>query len=268
MSYWKDKVTVITGGSAGLGLAIASGLAEQGAKLVLAARRAEPLNQRAGELSSRHKVDVLTVPTDITSDEQVEKLIRQTVDQHGRIDALFNCAGRSTRGDLNSTTAADFADLMELNFFALVRCTHAALPHLLKTKGHVVNIGSLASKSAAAYLGAYPPSKFAVAAYTQQLRLELGPAGLHAMLVCPGPLAREDAGDRYATEAAELPEQARRAGGGVKLHGINPELLARRILKSTERRRAELVAPGRSRLLFAIAQMSPALGDWIVRRMT
>ena len=268
MPYWKDKVVVITGGSAGLGLAIATALAEQGAKLVLAARDAEVLKQREDELSSKYGVDVLGVSTDITNAEQVDDLIRQTVARFERIDALVNCAGRSTRGDLRETTAEDFAESMDLNFLGTVRCTHAALPHLLKSRGHVINIGSLASKAASAHLGAYPPSKFAVAAYSQQLRIELGPLGLGVLLVCPGPIRREDGGERYSQQAADLPPEANRPGAGVKLRGIEPALLAKKIVTCAERRQIELVLPARSRLLFAISQISPRLGDWILRRMT
>ena len=83
---------------------------------------------------------------------------------------------------------------------------------------------------AAPYLGAYPVSKFAVAAYSHQLRLELGPRGLHVLLVCPGPIARADAGSRYADQATDLPPSARRAGGGVRIKGLDPDLLAARVL--------------------------------------
>jgi short-subunit dehydrogenase len=117
-------------------------------------------------------------------------------------------------------------------------------------------------------LGAYPASKFPLAAYAQQLRLELGPLGLHTLLVCPGPIRRDDAGSRYDSKAGDLPAAAREPGGGVKLKGIDPDWLARRILVACERRQAELIVPGRAKLLFAISQLWPALGDWIVTRMT
>jgi hypothetical protein len=87
-------------------------------------------------------------------------------------------------------------------------------------------------------------------------------------LVLPGPIAREDAGVRYASQAADLPANARQPGGGVKLKGIDPAKLARRILRACERRRPELVVPARARLLFTLQQLSPRLGDWILRRMT
>jgi short-subunit dehydrogenase len=139
---------------------------------------------------------------------------------------------------------------------------------LIANRGHLVNIGSLSAKTASRFLGAYPASKFPVAAYSQQLRLELAPQGVHVLLVCPGPLAREDAGRRYDAQAADLPDTARRPGGGVKLKGISPPRLARKIVQYCQRRRPELVMPARARVLFALAQLSPTLGDWILKKMT
>jgi uncharacterized protein len=131
-----------------------------------------------------------------------------------------------------------------------------------------VNIGSLAAKSASRWVGAYPATKHAVAAYSQQLRLELGPQGLHVLLVCPGPIARE--GSRlYPLEGMEdVPERARHPGAGVRARAISPEALAKAILRACERRRPELVMPGYFRLLFALGHLSPRLGDWLVLRMT
>jgi NAD(P)-dependent dehydrogenase (short-subunit alcohol dehydrogenase family) len=212
--------------------------------------------------------DVLTVRADVTDQVQVEHLLARVRDHYGRLDVLVNSAGRSARGTVQGTTPEEFRELWELNFLAAVRCTNAALPFLLATRGHVVQIGSLSAKLASRYLGAYPSSKFALAAYAQQLRLELGPEGLHVLLVCPGPLVRDDAGRRYATDKAELPAAARQPGGGVKIRAIDPDWLAERIVAACRRRQAELVVPAKARLLFALAQLSPKLGDWIVRRMT
>jgi short-subunit dehydrogenase len=158
--------------------------------------------------------------------------------------------------------------LLELNFLAAVRCTQQALPHLLPSRGHLVFIGSLASKVASSYLGAYPASKFPLGAYAQQLRMELGANGLHTLLVCPGPIRRDDQGVRYDSQTEGLPESARRPGGGVRLKGIDPRQLAQRIAKACERRQAELVMPSSARWLAAISQLWPTLGDRIIRRMT
>jgi short-subunit dehydrogenase len=268
MAYWTEKVILITGGSAGLGLAIARQSLQAGAKVVIAARDAEKLASAAAELGREGQGAIECVAADITQQTEVDALIAKAVERFGRLDALVNCAGKSSRGSAIETTPEQFQQLWELNFLATVRCTQAAMPHMLAARGHLVNIGSLASKSAAKHLGAYPARKFPVAAYSQQLRLELGEQGLHVLLVCPGPIRRTDGGNRYDQEAANLPEAARQPGGGVKLKGIDPDELARRILRACERRQLELVVPAKSRILFALAQLWPTAGDWLLKRMT
>jgi len=267
MPYWTDKVALITGGSRGLGLAIAQALARAGARVVITARDQQRLSAAAAAIStSGRKCGWL--PADLTQQDQVEALFAQVVSLHQRLDLLVNCAGRSSRGEVAATSADQFRELIDVNFLSTVRCTRVALPHLLQSRGHVVHIGSLAAKIASRYLGAYPASKFPLAAYAQQLRLELGPKGLHVLLVCPGPLRREDAGSRYAEQAASLPPETRLPGGGVKLKGIEPGWLAQKILLACQKRQPEVVVPARARLLFALAQLWPKLGDWIVERMT
>lgn len=267
MDYWRDKTVLITGGSSGLGRALADAFAAAGARLALVGLEASAVEAAAAELCSRG-TEVLGLSADITQPGEVEGAVAATLRRFGQLDALVNCAGRSMRGKVADATPEQFRELMELNFIALVRCTRAALPHLLARKGHVVNIGSLASKSAARWVGAYPATKFAVAAYSQQLRLELGPEGLHVLLVCPGPLARKE--ERlYPLEGLEdVPPQARRPGAGVKVRPIDPARLSAAILQACQKRQAELVVPAKARWLFAIAQLWPELGDWLVRRFT
>ncbi len=267
MGYWRDKAVLITGGSSGLGRALAEAFAAEGCRLALIGLEAPAVEAAAAELRSRG-TEVLPLPADITRPEAVDAAIGATVGRFGQLDVLVNCAGRSMRGKIADTTPEQFRELMELNFIALVRCTRAALPYLLARRGHVVNIGSLASKAASRWVGAYPATKFAVAAYCQQLRLELGPQGLHVLLVCPGPLARNE--DRlYPLEGLEdVPERARRPGAGVKVRPIDPARLSAAILRACQARKAELVVPGKARWLFAVAQLWPEWGDWLLRRFT
>jgi NAD(P)-dependent dehydrogenase (short-subunit alcohol dehydrogenase family) len=266
-TYWQDRVALVTGGSSGLGRVIADTLAAAGAKVAIAALEGDAVAATEAEMRQAG-YDVLGMRADITQQADVDRVFQQTLDRFGRLDVLVNNAGRSMRGKLMDTRPEQFRELMELNLIALVRCTRAAVPHLLRRRGHVVNIGSLAAKSASRWVGAYPASKHAVAAYSQQLRLELGPEGLHVLLVCPGPIARKDARLFPLAGMEDVPERARGPGAGVRVGAIPPERLARSILRACERRRAELVVPAYARLLFVLGQLWPELGDWIVRRMT
>jgi NAD(P)-dependent dehydrogenase (short-subunit alcohol dehydrogenase family) len=267
MSYWNHKAALVTGGSSGFGRVLAQTLSAAGARVALADRDADALHRTVEQMRSA-RCAVQGFVADVTRADQVESLVADAVRHWGRLDLLANIVGRSARGKVLDTSPDGFRELLEVNFLSMVHCTRAAAPHLIQSRGHVVNMGSLAAKSAARYLAGYPVSKFAVAAYSQQLRYELGPLGVHVLLVCPGPMARPDAGRRYDDQAGDLPEAARRPGGGVKLQGISPDTLAARVLKYCERRAPELVMPGRARLLFALAQLWPALGDWLLLRMT
>lgn len=262
-----QKCALVTGASSGLGLAISRQCLNAGMKVALVARDEAKLQQAMRSLQVPAD-QTLAIAADITQQADVDRLAAQVQQTWGRLDLLVNCAGKSSRGKIEDTTPEQFQELWDLNFLAAVRCTRALLPLLLETKGHIVQIGSLAAKGASKYLGAYPASKFALAAYSQQLRIELADRGVHVLLVCPGPIARDDAGQRYTAQSADLPDSAKKPGGGVKLKGISPDDLAQRILRACERRQPELVIPFKAKLLFAISQLWPSLGDWITNRMT
>jgi len=265
--YWSGKVVVVTGGSSGLGRALAEAFARSGADVVVSARSIAPLESVAAELRG-FGTHVAAIAADVTRQEQVDSLIGQTVARFGRLDVLVNNVGRSTRGALADTSAEEFAELMDINFYSAVRCTRAALPHLIRNRGHLVNIGSLSGKSASRYVGAYSATKFALAAYTQQLRMELRGQGVHVMLVSPGPISREDSGRRYADKMEGLPERAAKPGAGVRISPVRPERLAAAILKACRRRQPELIYPPLARLFIAAIHLFPRLGDWMVRKMT
>jgi short-subunit dehydrogenase len=267
MTYWQDKVCVIAGGSAGLGFSIGRALTERGARVVLTARRQDVLDAAVAELTAAGG-KVVGIVGDMAWQEDVDRIAVDVAERFGRVDMLCNCAGRSTRGLVLETAPEDFQQLLDANFMTTVRATRAFAPALLSSRGHLVNVGSLASKLAPRFTGAYPVSKFAVAAYTQQLRQELTDQGLHVMLVCPGPFKRDDNGRRYAAESAGVPAAAQAPGAGAHLKTLDPDEMAVRILKACEQRQPELVVPTRVRWLCAIMQLWPAWGDRLLRRST
>jgi short-subunit dehydrogenase len=264
MSYWQDKRAIVTGGTLGLGKQLARLLVERGARVAVVARGQEGLDNTARELSACGG-QVLAIAADVTKDADMTRLAATIRDAWGGADFLCHSAGRSMRSQAISTPVEKYQELFELNFLSSVRCIQAFHEMLAASRGHYVMMGSLAGKIAPRYYGAYPASKFAVSALAQQLRLELGPQGVHVLLVCPGPILRE-VERRY--EATDVPPEALTVAAGAKLRSIDPNQLAVQILRACERRRAELVVPGKARLLFAVSQLWPELGDWILRRRT
>lgn len=274
---WQGRVVLVTGGSAGLGLSLARAWGRRGARVLIAARDSARIAAALTELTSEG-LDARGWPADVTRQSDVDSLVHRLQVEYGRLDVLVNAVGRSTRGEALQVTPDEFRELMDVNFLTAVRCCRAFAPLLKATaaatstgkqpESWIVNIGSLASKSAAKYLGGYPPSKFALAGYSQQLRYELREHGIHVMLVCPGPIKRTDGGRRYDSLAANLPDAARQPGGGVQLTGLEPDYIAGKVIRGCEKRHPELVLPGKARLLFALAQLFPRLGDWIVGKKT
>lgn len=265
---FQDQTVLVTGGSSGLGLAVAEAFAQAGARICLVARNADRLDLAADELKRRGYTRITTFPADVTCDEQVDNLFRSLEQQFSELNVLVNAVGASDRAAILDVSPERFQRLWELNFLAVVRCTRAAAPMLTRSRGRIVNIGSLASKVASPYLGAYPATKFALAAYSQQLRLELQPRGVHVLLVCPGPVERKDAGSRYDALAADLPPSARQPGGGANLKSINASDLAQRIVSACDRGESELVIPSKVKWLAAVAQILPSWADRVLLKST
>src|SRR5690349_15287267 len=167
MSYWQGKRALIIGGSAGLGRAIADVLAQYGARLAIVGRRQSQLDIAIKELKACG-ADVMDIAADVTKPDDIERIFDRVKTEWSGVDFLCHCAGRSMRGTMLGTTADDFRQLWETNFLSAVQCVQKFSAPLVGSRGHVVLIGSLASKVATGYLGAYPASKFPLAALAQQ----------------------------------------------------------------------------------------------------
>ena len=210
---------------------------------------------------------MVPIVADVTDDTSVQSAVAQIESQFGRLDVWVNNVGKSTRASITECSIDTYNDLMQLNVYSAIRCTQFALPLLQKSSGSLLSIGSLASKTAWPWMAPYSVSKHALAAFMHQLRLE-GPDNVNFLHVLPGPIKRSDAGTRYNDQAASVSEAARKPGAGAKVKGIDPKFLAEKIVRAEQRRQSELIVPNKSRILFAVAQLSPTLGDWLLRRFT
>lgn len=185
------NVVIVTGASEGIGLELVTQMArkERGKlTLVLAARRADRLEEVAQKLRSLG-TQVECIPTDISDKQACRHLIDETMRRTGRIDVLVNNAGMSAHANFEGTTDVDlewFEKLMVINYWSVVWLTHAALPHLLASKGLVVGVSSVAGLVGVPGRTAYCGTKFAMNGFLEALRAELGHKGLRVMLAYPG----------------------------------------------------------------------------------
>lgn len=183
---FRDNVVIITGASSGMGAEMALQLADQGAKLALAARNIEKLGQVAEECHKRGG-EAITVQTDVSQSAQCEELIKQTVEAYGRIDTLVNNAGISMWGRFDEIQDLGiFERIMQVNYFGSLYCTYYALPYLKQTKGRIVFINSAAGKGGIPERSGYAPSKHALTGFADTLRIELADDGVTITSVYPG----------------------------------------------------------------------------------
>ncbi|TWU42295.1 SDR family NAD(P)-dependent oxidoreductase [Novipirellula artificiosorum] len=263
----EGPVVMVTGGSSGLGKVIARTFLDAGFRVVIVGRNQERLDAAKREWGKLEQVK--TAVADVSTHAGAANAVAVTNEHFGRLDALVNCVGSSDRGLVENLTHQRLDELIQQNVHTALLCSVAALPLLEVSSGAIVNIGSLAGKVGARYLGGYCVAKHALSGLTQQMRLELKPRGVHVALVSPGPIRRDDAGSRYTAQVDEtLPADAAKPGGGTSVKGIAPEKVAAAVLDAVRRRRPDVVMPGYLRLLIAIGHLSPRIGDWLLRKLT
>ena len=182
----RDKVVLITGGSRGLGLALAREFAYQGARIVICGRDPDTLKRAQRELATQPS-QTLAIPCDVTDQQQVSQLIRTVYQHWQRIDVVVNNAGTITVGPMEVMTHADYEEAMNLHFWAPLYTTLAVLPDMRRRgEGRIVNIASVGGKLSVPHLLPYCASKFALVGLSEGLRSELIHDGIHVTTVCPG----------------------------------------------------------------------------------
>jgi meso-butanediol dehydrogenase/(S,S)-butanediol dehydrogenase/diacetyl reductase len=174
------RTVLVTGGGTGIGAAVARQLAAGGDRVVICGRRAEPLRAVAAQTGA------VDVPCDVTDAGEVARLVAVAAGESGRLDGLVLNAGVISPGGVADLSAADWADMVAVNVTGAFLVAKAALPHLLRARGSVVSVASIAALRAASEMGGYAATKAALAMLTQSLAVDHAHQGLRANVICPG----------------------------------------------------------------------------------
>lgn len=186
MTNLNDKTAIITGASSGIGRATALLLAESGTQVALVSRRGEPLQQLADYILSSGGTAV-AIPTDITDCQQVQTMVQTVLDKLGRIDILVNSAGLIDVAPTVEASVERWQQLIQVNLLGTMYCCHAVAPVMQEQQqGHIVNVSSVAGRTASAGVSAYNASKWGVGAFSEALRQELCKSGVRLTVVEPG----------------------------------------------------------------------------------
>jgi NAD(P)-dependent dehydrogenase (short-subunit alcohol dehydrogenase family) len=274
----QGAVVIVTGASSGIGEATSRLLHNSGFRVVLAARRFERLQSLKVQLEAGLQLPnlpsaaskLLAVPADITDKNDRNRLISETMEAFGRIDALVNNAGYGQRGPIELVSIEDIRRNFETNLFSLIALTQLVIPIMRRQgRGRIVNVGSVAGRIARPFSSVYDATKHALEAVTDGLRGEMRPFGIHVSLIQPGFILTEfiDASDKVSKQVLEQPGPyapylGNFAALGKKARAIagQPDDIGRLVLRalSDEPPRFRYVAPLHAKLFLAMKHLLPA----------
>jgi len=254
----EGKTVIITGGSSGIGKACAIRFAAEGANVVIASRSREKLDATVNDLK-KYSERVITVVADVSKFSDCEKIINETLTCFGSIDILINNAGISMRGMFAETNLEVITQVMNTNFWGAVYCTKLAMPHLLKSKGSLVGISSIAGRKGLPGRSAYSASKFAMEGFLETLRIENMKTGLHVLIARPGFTSsgiRNAALGPDGTPQIESPLNEQ--------HLMSANLVANHIFKAVQYRKRGLILTVQGKLIVWLNKFFPSFVDRMI----
>ena len=253
----RGRVVLITGGSRGLGLALAEEFARRGARLVLCARGHAALDAARARIE-RLGTEVLAVPTDVSRRDEVARLVGDAEARFGRIDALVTNAGVMTVGALGTQGREDFEEALGTMFWGVLEPVLAVLPGMLERgSGRIVNVTSIGGKVSAPRLLPYSSAKFAAVGLSQGLRAELAGTGIKVVTVVPGFMRTGSYVNAFVKGRARAEYAWFSLGATLPGTSISAERAARKIVDATVRGRAEVTLGPQAKLAARFAGLFP-----------
>ncbi|MFY9570717.1 MAG: SDR family NAD(P)-dependent oxidoreductase [Blastocatellia bacterium] len=278
MSTLDDQVIVVTGASAGIGEATARRLARGGAIVVITARRADKLEALKRDIESSNGRS-LAITSDVTSQQDRERLVQETMRAFGRIDVLVNNAGYGQRGPVELVPVDAIRQNFETNLFSLIALTQLVIPIMrAQQSGRIINISSVAGRIARPLSSVYDATKHALEAISDGMRGELAPFGIQVVIVEPGFITTEFMGVANDNARPILDNPGPYGDAVERLSGIiqrlrkmagRPEDIAEVVFKALVARkpRARYAAPGHARFALSATRVLPSrLFDYVMNR--
>lgn len=254
----KDKVVIITGGSSGIGKALALEFGKQGSKVVITGRNQERLNE-VGTLLDNMKAENLCLQLDVAVEKDNAQLVKETLKSFGRIDILINNAGITMRALFEEVELEVFQKVMDINFYGTLYATKYCLPHILEAKGSIVGVSSINGYRGTPARTAYTASKYAMNGFFEALRTEVMHRGVHVLVACPGFTGTNI---RNAALTADGTVQGSSPRDEGKM--MTAEAVAQGVVKAIKKRKRDIVFTRQGKLAVFLNKWMPGRMDKIV----
>lgn len=254
-----NKVIIVTGASSGIGKAFATEAVKRDNYVCLAARKEEQLVKAFKELESIKPGHSMYVVADVSKEDDCKKIITKTVEKFNKIDILVNNAGISMRALFKDLHLDVIRALMNTNFWGTVYCTKYALPYILKEKGSIVAISSIAGYAPLPARTGYSASKSAIHGFLNTLRVETMNDGIHIMIAAPGFTAtniRKTALTANGTEQGETPRNEDKM--------MTAEEVALHLIRGIEKRKRSVILTTQGKLTVLFTKFFPSLADKLI----
>lgn len=254
----KNKIVVITGGSSGIGKALAEEFGKQGSKILITARKADPLQSTKKELQAKG-ITIEAMVADASSEADNKKMVEEAIRIYGTIDVLINNAGISMRALFEDIQLDVFRKVMDINFYGTVYATKFALPHILKNQGSIVGISSINGRRATPARSAYSASKYAMEGFLEALRTEVFKRNVHVLSVCPGFTSSNIRNAALTADGTSQGESPRDEG---KM--MSAEEAAAHVYRAVVNRKRDLILTTQGKLAVFLNKWMPGRMDKIV----
>jgi short-subunit dehydrogenase len=256
MSFFSNKVVVVTGGSDGIGKALIEALIQGGAKVATCARHFDKLYSLQMQYTT---FPLHTMVCDVSNEQECKRFIDSTMETFGSIDILINNAGISMRSLFENTEVDVIRKMMDTNFLGAVYCTKYALPFIARQKGIIVGVSSTAGNRGLPGRSGYSASKFALQGWLESLRTELLNTGVHVMWVSPG-FTTSNIRNAALNDKGELQGESKMDESKL----MSAEECARLILHAVEKRKRTLTMTFTGKLTVFMNKFFPSLSDKLV----
>ncbi len=254
----KDKVVIITGGTSGIGRALAEEFGSHGSKIFITGRNGAQLDRTISELKDK-RIVIEGCISDVSLEEDNRRMAERAIEKFGTIDVLINNAGISMRAQFEEVDFAVIKKVMDINFYGVLYATKYCLPEILKNKGSVVGISSIAGYRGLPGRVGYSASKFALNGFLEVLRIEYLKRDVNVLTACPGFTSssiRKSALTRDGTQQGESPRKEEEM--------MSAEECARHIYRATVRRKRTIILTTQGKLTVFLNKWFPRWVDKMV----